>query len=144
MPPLPRGFLRRSWIRSELRNATTGSARTRLTSIRFGSRKSITPSLDGSAFENFCRGRLIAERPELSVYVRENFRRRGIGRRLLQAAIARAPQLNLHTLVGLIFAQNQPSIELFRTVGFERWGLLPGVARIDYQARDLAIFGRPV
>jgi L-amino acid N-acyltransferase YncA len=81
---------------------------------------------------------------ELSVYVRESFRRRGIGRRLLQAAIARAPQLNLHTLVGLIFAQNQPSIELFRTVGFERWGLLPGVARIDYQARDLAIFGRPV
>ena len=81
---------------------------------------------------------------ELSVYVREKFRRRGIGRKLLQEAIVRAPQLNLHTLVGLIFAQNEPSIELFRALGFERWGLLPGVARVDEQALDLAIFGRPI
>jgi L-amino acid N-acyltransferase YncA len=79
---------------------------------------------------------------ELSVYVHEKFRRRGIGRRLLQEAVTRAPQLKLHTLVGLIFAQNEPSIELFRALGFERWGLLPGVARVDHQARDLAIFGR--
>lgn len=81
---------------------------------------------------------------ELSVYVHEKFRRRGIGRRLLQEAIARAPQFNLHTLIGLIFAQNQPSIELFRALGFDRWGLLPGVARVDRQPRDLAIFGRPI
>ncbi len=81
---------------------------------------------------------------EVSVYVHEKFRRRGIGRRLLQEAIARAPHLNLHTLVGLIFAQNEPSIELFRALGFERWGLLPGVARVDQQARDLAIFGRQI
>ena len=81
---------------------------------------------------------------ELSVYVDEKFRRRGIGRRLLQEAIARAPHLSLHTLVGLIFAQNEPSIELFRALGFERWGLLPGVARVDQQTRDLAIFGRPI
>ena len=81
---------------------------------------------------------------ELSVYVHEKFRRRGIGRKLLQEAITRAPHLNLHTLVGLIFAQNEPSIELFRALGFERWGLLPGVARVDEQALDLAIFGRPI
>ena len=67
----------------------------------------------------------------------------GAGRRLLQEAIAPAPYLNLHTL-GLIFAQNGSSIELFRALGFERWGLLPGVARVDQQARDLAIFGRPI
>ena len=81
---------------------------------------------------------------ELSVYVHKKFRRRGIGRRLLQEAITRAPQLKLHTLVGLIFAQNEPSIELFRALGFERWGLLPGVARVDQQGRDLAIFGRQI
>src|SRR5439155_13487184 len=28
--------------------------------------------------------------------------------------------------------------------GFERWGLLPGVARIDQTPLDLAIFGRQV
>jgi len=81
---------------------------------------------------------------ELSVYVHKKFRRRGIGRRLLQEAITRAPQLKLHTLVGLIFAQNEPSIELFRALGFERWGLLQGVARVDQQGRHLAIFGRQI
>jgi len=79
---------------------------------------------------------------EVSVYVHETFRRRGIGRRLLQQAIARGPQLEMHSLVGLIFSHNEPSIALFRVAGFERWGFLPGIARVDQKTRDLTIFGR--
>ena len=79
---------------------------------------------------------------EVSVYVHEEFRRRGIGRKLLQQAIGRGPQLGMHSLVGLIFSHNEPSIALFRAVGFERWGFLPGVARVDQIPRDLTIFGR--
>lgn len=79
---------------------------------------------------------------EVSVYVREKFRRRGIARKLLQQAIAHGPQLGMHCLVGLIFSHNEPSIALFRVAGFERWGFLPGVARIDQIRRDLTIFGR--
>jgi len=79
---------------------------------------------------------------EVSVYVHETFRRRGIGRRLLQQAIARGPQLEMHSLIGLIFSQNKPSIALFRVTGFERWGQLPSVARIDETPRDATIFGR--
>jgi len=79
---------------------------------------------------------------EVSVYVHEIFRRRGIGRRLLQQAIARGPQLEMHSLVGLIFSHNEPSIALFRVAGFERWGFLPGIARVDQKTRDLTIFGR--
>jgi phosphinothricin acetyltransferase len=81
---------------------------------------------------------------EVSVYVHETFRRRGVGKRLLEQAIIRAPKLGMHALVGLIFAQNEASIALFRATGFERWGLLPGVARIDNESRDLTIFGRRV
>ena len=81
---------------------------------------------------------------ELSLYISEQFRRRGLGRKLLQEAIARAPQLGIHSLVGLIFGHNQPSIVLFRAAGFERWGLLPGIARVDQIPRDLTIFGRHV
>ena len=81
---------------------------------------------------------------ELSVYVSEQFRRRGVGRKLLQEAIARGPQLRMHSLVGLIFGHNEPSIALFRLAGFERWGLLPGVARVDEIPRDLTIFGRHI
>ena len=79
---------------------------------------------------------------EISVYVDEKFRRRGIGRKLLQQAIARGPQLGMHSIVGLIFSHNESSIALFRAAGFERWGFLPGVARIDQIPRDLTIFGR--
>jgi phosphinothricin acetyltransferase len=81
---------------------------------------------------------------EISVYVSEKFRRRGVGKRLLQEAIARGPQLEMHSLVGLIFGHNEPSIALFQVAGFERWGLLPDVARVDQTPRDLTIFGRHV
>ena len=79
---------------------------------------------------------------EISVYVDEKFRRRGIGRKLLQQAIARGPQLGMHSIVGLIFSHNESSIGLFCAAGFERWAFLPGVARIDQIPRDLTIFGR--
>jgi phosphinothricin acetyltransferase len=81
---------------------------------------------------------------ELSVYVHEQFRRRGLARRLLEEAIARAPALGITALVGLIFAHNEPSIRLFGQLGFTRWGLLPRVARMEEVERDLTIMGRHV
>ncbi len=81
---------------------------------------------------------------EVSVYVDEKFRRRGIARTLLQEAIMRAPSLQISAMVGLIFAHNEPSLKLFEHVGFEKWGLLPGIARLDDVERDLIIMGRAV
>lgn len=79
---------------------------------------------------------------ELSVYVHQQFRRRGIARKLLERAIAWAPKLGITALVGLIFAHNEPSTRLFEELGFTRWGLLPRVARMDEIERDLTIMGR--
>jgi L-amino acid N-acyltransferase YncA len=79
---------------------------------------------------------------ELSVYVDENFRRRGIARKLLEAAIARVPSLGINAMVGLIFAHNEASLKLFTRLGFERWGLLPRVARLDDAERDVVVVGR--
>jgi len=81
---------------------------------------------------------------EVSVYVDERFRRRGVGRILLSEAIARAPFLQINAMVGLIFAHNEPSLRLFEQLGFERWGLLPRVAQLDDVERDLTIMGRHV
>ena len=81
---------------------------------------------------------------ELSVYVNEKFRRRGVGRALLEETIARAAQLEIMAMVGLIFAHNEPSLKLFKRLGFERWGLLPRVAQLDGIERDLTIVGRHV
>jgi phosphinothricin acetyltransferase len=81
---------------------------------------------------------------EVSVYVDEKFWRRGVGRTLLGEAIARASSLKINAMVGLIFAHNEPSLKLFERLGFEKWGLLPRVARLDDIERDLTIMGRPV
>ena len=81
---------------------------------------------------------------ELSVYVDQKFRRRGVARTLLEEAIARASQLEITAMVGLIFAHNEPSLRLFEQLGFKRWGLLPKVALLDGVPGDLTIMGRPV
>jgi phosphinothricin acetyltransferase len=47
-------------------------------------------------------------------------------------------------MVGLIFVHNEPSLQLFGQLGFERWGLLPRVASLDGVYRDLTIMGRQI
>jgi phosphinothricin acetyltransferase len=79
---------------------------------------------------------------EISVYVAEDFRKRGIGSQLLERAIKNGPGLGLEVLVGNIFAHNIPSLHLFEQHGFERWGVFPRVARLDGIARDLVVVGR--
>ncbi len=81
---------------------------------------------------------------EFSVYVDEAHRRRGLGDRLLRRGIERAPALGLRSLVGLVWAHNEPSLRLCAKYGFERWGFLPRVALLYGIERDLVIVGRRV
>jgi len=78
---------------------------------------------------------------ELSLYVAPAYRRCGIGRQLLSQAILHSPSLGLKTLLGFIFAHNQPSLQLFESLGFQSWGYLPQVAELDGVERDLVIMG---
>lgn len=81
---------------------------------------------------------------EISVYVSEKSRRLGVGRVLLEKAIASSPRLEINALVGCIFGHNEPSLRLFERLGFERWGFLPRIARVDEVERDLVIMGRHI
>jgi len=81
---------------------------------------------------------------ELSVYVAPEAQRKAVATRLLGAALSRAPQLGLSTLLGLVFGHNDASLRLFAKFGFEEWGQLPRVARLDGVERDLIIVGRRV
>jgi len=81
---------------------------------------------------------------ELSVYVHEAFRKRGIAADFLRKALREAPSLEVYTLLGLIFAHNEPSLRLFAKFGFERWGELPRVAILDGVERVVVIMGRHV
>jgi phosphinothricin acetyltransferase len=78
---------------------------------------------------------------EISVYVPPAHHREGIGRALVAQAIDAAPRLGLKTLLGFIFAHNEPSLRLFSGFGFQRWALLPRVAVLDGIERDLVIVG---
>jgi len=81
---------------------------------------------------------------EISLYVGSRFHRAGLGGRMLQEAIDAAPGLGFHTLVGLVFGHNAPSLALFERFGFARWGHMPRVAILDGVDRDLVFLGRRV
>ncbi|MBM0740043.1 N-acetyltransferase [Phormidium sp. CLA17] len=94
-------------------------------------------------FQSFYSARKAYDKTaELSIYISPNYRRQGIGRILLQQAIARSPELGIKNLVGCIFANNEPSLKLFKNFGFEQWGYLPAIAEFESGTNDLVIVGR--
>lgn len=78
---------------------------------------------------------------EVSIYLAEAARGRGLGRTFLEKAIASGPAYGVKTLLGFIFGHNEPSLRLFERFGFARWGTLPRVASLDGVERDLVIVG---
>ena len=93
------------------------------------------------SFNNFYGRPAYQHTAEISIYVAETHRRQGIGNQLLQKAIAQADRLQIKILLGFIFAHNQPSLNLFKNYGFQQWGLLPQVAKLDEREQDLVILG---
>ena len=94
-------------------------------------------------FQSFYSGRKAYDKTaELSIYISPEFRRQVVGRKLLQHAIEHSPELGIKTLIGFIFAKNEPSLKLFEQFGFERWGYLPQVAEFESGTTDLVIMGR--
>jgi L-amino acid N-acyltransferase YncA len=79
---------------------------------------------------------------EVSIYLDEAARGKGLGRQLLTAALEVAPRLNIHTVLGFVFGHNEPSMRLFQGFGFTAWGTLPRVAVLDGVERDLIILGK--
>jgi phosphinothricin acetyltransferase len=66
---------------------------------------------------------------EVSFYVRSDFRGRGIGRRLAQAIVDKARQLNYHTLIARVAAESSVSLHLSRSIGFMDVGTMKEVGR---------------
>lgn len=78
---------------------------------------------------------------EIGLYVKDGYRARGLGRRLVEEAIGRAPELGIETLIAGTFAHNGPSVKLFERFGFEKWAHFPEVAELDGVKRDLLVLG---
>lgn len=81
---------------------------------------------------------------EVSIYLDEAARGKGYGKAILEKIIAEAPSFGIKTLLGYIFAHNEPSLKLFRSFGFEQWALFPNVAVLDGVERSLIILGKRI
>lgn len=79
---------------------------------------------------------------EVSIYLDERARGKGLGKQLLAASLAAAPALGIDTVLGFIFGHNEASLRLFRGFGFDTWGTLSRVAVLDGVERDLVILGK--
>lgn len=96
------------------------------------------------SFNNFYGRPAYHHTAEISIYVAEKYRRQGVGSKFLKQAIAFSPQLEIKILLGFIFAHNYPSLNLFYKYKFQQWGLLPQIAELDNQEKDLIILGLKV
>ena len=81
---------------------------------------------------------------EISIYISSKYRGKGLGRLLLEKSLELTKQLDIKTIVCFIFSHNIPSIKLFKSFGFEEWGLLPNVAEMDGVEYSLSIMGKRV
>jgi phosphinothricin acetyltransferase len=67
-----------------------------------------------------------------------------LGAEVLQYCLDRAPTLGIKTLLGFIFAHNEPSLKLFEGLGFATWGHLPNIAVLDGAEKSLKIVGKRI
>ena len=81
---------------------------------------------------------------EVSIYLDETQRGKGLGKQILQYCLDKAPGFGIKTLLGFIFSHNEPSLKLFRQFGFEDWATLPNIASLDGQERGLKILGKRI
>ena len=79
---------------------------------------------------------------EVTVYVAEAARGRGIGRALLEALIEESERNGIWTLQASIFPENTASVELHRRCGFREVGRRERIARLHGIWRDTLLFER--
>lgn len=96
------------------------------------------------SYSNFYGRPAYSGTAEVSIYIAESWRGKGLGHYCLEQAIAWAPNIAVHTLLGFIFGHNAPSLGLFKKFGFDTWANLPRVANLDGVERDLIIMGKRV
>lgn len=96
------------------------------------------------SFNNFYGRPAYNGTAELSIYLHESARGKGLGKKILEACCAQAASLKINTLLGVIFAHNEPSLTLFKNAGFEEWAHLPNIALMDGKEYSVKILGKRI
>jgi L-amino acid N-acyltransferase YncA len=66
---------------------------------------------------------------EVSLYIKEECREKGIGRKLLEALVSEGARVGLHTLIARIAEGNNVSIHLHEAFGFQHVGIMKEVGK---------------
>lgn len=79
---------------------------------------------------------------ELSIYVRRDWRDRGVGNALMQAVLAEARRLGLHKVVLTTFFTLPRAVHLYRKYGFRRVGVYRRQGMLDGRWMDTLVMER--
>jgi len=83
----------------------------------------------------------LAHVAEVSYYVHELERGHGVGSSLLRHVIQTAPEYGYSVIIAILLSRNPSSIGLLEKFGFEEWGRMPAIARVDGELADHLYFG---
>lgn len=79
---------------------------------------------------------------EISVYIDETAKGQGVGRALVEQLLDIAPSCGIEQMLAKIFAHNEPSLALFKKLGFAEWGYLKQVCDMQGFIADVVIVGK--
>jgi L-amino acid N-acyltransferase YncA len=74
---------------------------------------------------------------EISLYVKEEYRRKGIGKQLMKAIIQEGKAAGLHTIIASIAGSNKISADLCKSLGFQYIGTMREVGKKFGQLLDV-------
>ena len=76
---------------------------------------------------------------DFSVYVRREWRGRGVGRQLLDGLVERARAIGFHKMVLSALARNRVGVALYESAGFSRVGIYREMGWLDDQWVDVLL-----
>ena len=79
---------------------------------------------------------------EVSVYVGEKMRGRGVGELLLEALVSQSERNGIWTLQASIFPENAASVSLHKSCGFRQVGIRQRIAKMKGAWRDTLLLER--
>ena len=79
---------------------------------------------------------------EVSVYVAESSRGKGVGRALLEKLIGESEQNGIWTLQAVVFPENAATVALHKRFGFRELGRRERISKLNGRWRDTILFER--
>ncbi|MFZ2844529.1 GNAT family N-acetyltransferase [Psychrobacter sp.] len=110
--------------------------------IHSNNRKELSPIVAWGSFSDLYARPAYHISSEISIYLHKDYHGQGLGSLLAHWMLEQAPSLGIYNIVALIFAHNQPSLGLFRKLGFEQWGCMPQVCDMNGFIADVVMLGK--